>query len=93
MPGFLIGSLCVCVCVCVCVCMCVCVIHARVSNVCICMLIPKPINGVHYKETNKQAYSSNFFLPKVSDGEYFPMLTSSKHSCHTVAYYNMVVQC
>ena len=54
MPGFLKRSLCVCVCVCVCVFVCVCVIHTHISNVCMCTLIPKPINGVHYKE-NKQA--------------------------------------
>ena len=42
MPGFLKRSLCVCV--------CVCVIHAMHVHI----LIPKPINGVHYKE-NKQA--------------------------------------
>ena len=44
MPGFLKRSLCVCVFV------CVCVIHAMHKHT----LIPKPINGVHYKE-NKQA--------------------------------------
>ena len=42
MPGFLKRSLCVCVFVCV------------SFMLCMCTLIPKPINAVHYKE-NKQA--------------------------------------
>ena len=56
-----------------------------------CTLISKPINDVHYRENKQAGIFVKIYLPKASDDEYLPKFTSSKHSRHTVAYYNMLI--
>ena len=65
-----------------------CVVHTHISNLCMCTLIPKPINDVHCKENKQVGMFVKVSLANASDEEYLPKFTSSKHSSHMVAYYN-----
>ena len=62
-------------------------IHAHMSNICVCTLIPKLINGVHYKAGIRQSFSRQKFLmgirqnfpPNIHTIQYLAHISCSKN--------------